>query len=72
MRQAVKKRRLWPIVVGVVVTLLAAAVFTLGSLNVPLVIPEQGNAFVILFAATVFVFAALFRSEEHTSELQSR
>jgi two-component system nitrogen regulation sensor histidine kinase NtrY len=60
MRQAVKKRRLWPIVVGVVVTLLAAAVFTLGSLNVPLVIPEQGNAFVILFAATVFVFAALF------------
>ena len=54
------KKRLWPIVVGVVVTLLAAAVFTLGSLNVPLVLPEQGNAFVILFAATIFVFAAFF------------
>jgi PAS domain S-box-containing protein len=42
-------------VVGVVVTLLAAAVFTLGSLNVPLVNPGQG---MILFAATAFVFAA--------------
>ncbi len=55
MIQPNKKKRLWPIVVGVVVTLLAAAVFTLGSLNVPLVNPGQG---MILFAATAFVFAA--------------
>jgi two-component system, NtrC family, nitrogen regulation sensor histidine kinase NtrY len=55
-----RKKRLWPIVVGVVVTLLAAAVFTLGSLNVPLLHPEEGNGFVILFAVTIFVVTALF------------
>lgn len=60
MIQPNRKKRLWPIVVGVVVTLLAAAVFTLGSLNVPLLHPEEGNGFVILFAVTIFVVTALF------------
>lgn len=52
------KRQLWMTVGGVVVVLLAAAVFTLGSLTLPLHI-EQGTSFVILFALTVFIFAAL-------------
>jgi PAS domain S-box-containing protein len=43
---------------GVVVVLLAAAVFTLGSLTLPLHI-EGGTSFVILFALTVFIFVAL-------------
>ena len=38
--------------------LLAAAVFTLGSLNIPLH-PDQGNGLVIWFALSVFIFAAL-------------
>ena len=49
---------MWLIVGGVVVVLLAAAVFTLGSLRIPLH-PEQGNAFVILFALSTFIVAAL-------------
>ena len=60
MRKPVRKNRLLLILGGVVVTLLAAAAFTLGSLDVRDLVPEEGNAFVILFAATVFVFAALF------------
>ncbi len=52
------KRQLWLIISLVVVVLLAAAVFTLGSLNIPLR-PEQGNAFVILFALSTFIAAAL-------------
>ncbi len=52
------KRQLWMTVGGVVVVLLAAAVFTLGSLTLPLHI-EEGTSFVILFALTVFIFAAL-------------
>jgi two-component system, NtrC family, nitrogen regulation sensor histidine kinase NtrY len=38
--------------------LLSAAVFTLGSLNIPLH-PDQGNGLVIWFALSVFIFAAL-------------
>jgi two-component system, NtrC family, nitrogen regulation sensor histidine kinase NtrY len=45
------------IVGGVVVTLLAAAVFTLGSLRVPLY-PEESTSFTVLFALSVFIFAA--------------
>ncbi|MGA9632007.1 MAG: HAMP domain-containing protein, partial [Candidatus Acidiferrales bacterium] len=52
------KRQLWMTVGGVVVVLLAAAVFTLGSLTLPLHI-EEGTSFVILFALTVFIFVAL-------------
>jgi two-component system nitrogen regulation sensor histidine kinase NtrY len=53
-----RKRHWWMTGGIVVVTLLAAAVFTLGSLNVPLH-PEQGNAFVILFALSTLIAAAL-------------
>ncbi len=60
MSQPERKKQLWLTVGLVVVVLLAAAVFTLGSLNVPLVHPEQGNGFVILFAVTIFVVTALF------------
>lgn len=59
MRSRAWKKQLWLAVGGVVVTLLVAAVFTLGSLNVPLVHPEQGNGFVILFALSLFLAAAL-------------
>jgi len=52
------KRQLWRIVAAVVVVLLAAAVFTLGSLKVPLR-PEQGSDFLILFALSTFIAAAL-------------
>jgi two-component system, NtrC family, nitrogen regulation sensor histidine kinase NtrY len=43
---------------GVVVVLLTAAVFTLGSLNVPLR-PRQGNEFVVFFALSTIIVAAL-------------
>jgi two-component system, NtrC family, nitrogen regulation sensor histidine kinase NtrY len=52
------KRQLWLSVGGVVVAMLMAAVFTLGSLDVRLH-PEQGNAFVILFALSTLLVAAL-------------
>ena len=38
-------------------TLLAAAVFTLGSLRMPLH-PEEETSFAVLFALSVFIFAA--------------
>ncbi len=50
-------RHLWLASGGLLVVLLAAAVFTLGSLNVP-VRSERVNAFV-LFALTAFMFATL-------------
>lgn len=52
------KRQLWLTLGGVVVALLAAAVFTLGSLDIPLH-PKQGNAFVIFFALSTLIAAAL-------------
>jgi two-component system, NtrC family, nitrogen regulation sensor histidine kinase NtrY len=52
------KRQLWLAVGGVVVVLLAAVVITLGSFNAPLQL-EQGNAFVILFALSTLIGAAL-------------
>lgn len=52
------KRQLWLVVASVVVVLLAAAVFTLGSLKAPFH-PEQGSAFLILFALSTFIAAAL-------------
>ena len=53
-----RKRQLRLTVIGVAVALLAAAVFTLGSLNIPLH-PEEGSAFVILFALSTVIVAAL-------------
>ena len=52
------KRDVWLTVGGVVVALLTAAVVTLGSLNVT-VRPEQGNAFVVFFALSLFIAVAL-------------
>ncbi len=42
----------------VAIVLLAAAVFTLGSLNIPLH-PEKESGLVVLFALSTFMFAAL-------------
>jgi two-component system, NtrC family, nitrogen regulation sensor histidine kinase NtrY len=50
-------RKLWLAVGGLSVVLLAATIFTLGSLRAP-VHPEQGNSLVILFALSTFVFVA--------------
>ncbi|MFZ3216610.1 MAG: ATP-binding protein [Candidatus Acidiferrales bacterium] len=52
------KRKFWLTISGIVVALLAAAVFMLGSLDVPLR-PQQGNAFVILFALSTLLAATL-------------
>jgi two-component system nitrogen regulation sensor histidine kinase NtrY len=53
-----RKQQMWLIVGGITVVLLTAAVFTLGSLNTPFH-PQQENAFVILFALSTFIAAAL-------------
>jgi len=58
-RHRERKKQLWLVVGFVLVVLLAAAVFTLGSLNVPLLHPDQGNSFVILLAVSIFLGAAL-------------
>jgi len=52
------KRQLWLAVGGITVVVLAAAVFTLGSLDIP-VHPAQGNTLVVFFALSAFIFAAL-------------
>lgn len=57
-QQSRRKRRLWLTVGGIIVVMLAALVFTLGSLNIPLR-PEEGNAFVIFFALSTIFAAAL-------------
>jgi two-component system, NtrC family, nitrogen regulation sensor histidine kinase NtrY len=53
-----RKNRLWPWIGGIVVTLLTAAVFMVGSLDVPLR-PEQGSEFAVFFALTTLLTAAL-------------
>ena len=53
-----RKSDLWLTIGGIVVVLLAAAVFTLGSLNIPLR-PQQGNTFVVFFALSTAIVAAL-------------
>jgi two-component system, NtrC family, nitrogen regulation sensor histidine kinase NtrY len=53
-----KRKRLWLVVGGVMVALLAAAVFTLGSLRTPLH-PERDLSFPIFFALSTIFFAAL-------------
>ncbi len=57
MKQRSWTRKLWLAVGGLSVVLLAATIFTLGSLRAP-VHPEQGNSLVILFALSTFVFVA--------------
>ncbi len=56
--RAARKNRLWPWVGGIVVTLLTAAVFMVGSLDVPLR-PERGSEFAVFFALTTLLAAAL-------------
>ncbi len=58
MERAKRKNRLWPWIGGIVVTLLTAAVFMVGSLDVPLR-PEQGSEFAVFFALTTLLTAAL-------------
>src|SRR5271170_2176265 len=53
-----RKNRLWPWIGGIVVTLLTAAVFMVGSLDVPLR-PEQGSEFAVFFALTTLLAVAL-------------
>jgi two-component system nitrogen regulation sensor histidine kinase NtrY len=53
-----RKQQLWLTLGGVVVVMLTAVVFTLGSLRVPLH-PDQGNAFIILFALSTVMAALL-------------
>lgn len=57
MKRRERRRQFWLIIGLVVVTLLAAAVFTLGSLKIPLH-PEEGITTAIFFALSVFIFAA--------------
>src|ERR1700732_3777324 len=52
------KRQLWLTLGLVAIVLLAAAVFTLGSLKIPLQ-PEQGNGLVVWFALNTIIAAAL-------------
>jgi nitrogen fixation/metabolism regulation signal transduction histidine kinase len=56
--RAKQKNRLWPWIGGIVVTFLTAAVFMVGSLDVPLR-PEQGSEFAVFFALTTLLTAAL-------------
>src|SRR3984957_6983954 len=56
--RAKRKNRLWPWVGGIVVTLLTAAVFMVGSLDVPLR-PQQGSEFAGFFDLTTLLTAAL-------------
>jgi len=54
-----ERQQQWRLAIGgVIVALLAAVVFTLGSLRIPLQ-PEQGNSFVIFFALSTVIGAAL-------------
>ncbi|MGC2420697.1 MAG: ATP-binding protein [Candidatus Acidiferrales bacterium] len=57
MKQPNRKRQLWLVVNGIILAMLAAAMFTLGSLKVPMQ-PGEGNDLPILFALSVIIFAA--------------
>ncbi len=54
---APRKNRAWMIFGALAVTLLAAAIFTLGSLNVPFK-PSRASDAVVLFALSAFIFLA--------------
>ena len=51
-------RRLWLALGGILVALLLAAVFTLGSLNIPFE-PDSLNEIILLYALSTFIVAAL-------------
>jgi two-component system nitrogen regulation sensor histidine kinase NtrY len=53
-----RKSQLWMALSGTVIVLLLAAVFTLGSLNLPFEV-QGSNELVILYALNVFIVAAL-------------
>jgi two-component system nitrogen regulation sensor histidine kinase NtrY len=53
-----RRSQLWMALSGSVIVLLLAAVFTLGSLNLPFE-PQGSNELVILYALNVFIVAAL-------------
>ena len=52
-----RKRRVWLVVSGVIVAVLAAVVFTLGSLRIPLH-PERDTSFPIFFALSLILVTA--------------
>ncbi len=52
-----RRQRFWLVTGGITVTLLAAAVFTLGSLNLP--VRPQGRSIVVVVALNAFIVAAL-------------
>jgi PAS domain S-box-containing protein len=58
MKKTTRKQQLWLIVGGVVVAMLAAAVFTLGSLSIP-IRPPQGSNLAVFFALSTVIFALL-------------
>ena len=58
MTTATRRQRVWLVAGGIAVVLLTAAVFTLGSLSTPFH-PEQGNEFLVFFALSTFLGAAL-------------
>ena len=53
-----RKRKFWMVAGGIVVAVLAAALFTVGSFRIPFQ-PGQEDTFVVFFALTVFIVAAL-------------
>jgi two-component system, NtrC family, nitrogen regulation sensor histidine kinase NtrY len=53
-----RRKQLWLVVSGVIVAMLAAVVFTLGSLRIPLH-PERDVSFPIFFALSTIFFVAL-------------
>jgi hypothetical protein len=58
MTQRSRPSRVWLWFSGLLVTILLAAVFTLGSLGLP-VTPDTRNEVIVLFAVSTFVVAAL-------------
>ncbi len=58
MTQTTRTRKLWLALGGLLVILLVAAVFTLGSLNTPFQ-PDSPNQLLLLYALSTFIVAAL-------------
>ena len=58
MTARLRRSRLWMVLSGSVIVLLLAAVFTLGSLNLPIQ-PQGLNQLVILYALNVIILATL-------------
>lgn len=53
-----ERRKLWLVLGGILIALLLAAVFTLGSLNIPFE-PDSWNEIILLYALSTFIVAAL-------------